>query len=48
VGRHVDSNNLVFLVVFLEFKRVVALVAINNEELVAANYPLSCMPIKVL
>jgi hypothetical protein len=25
-----------------------ALVAVNNEESVAANYPLPCMPIKVL
>jgi hypothetical protein len=48
VRRHIDSNNLILLVVFLEFERVIALVAVNNEKLVAANYPLPCMPIKVL
>jgi hypothetical protein len=48
VRRHTDSNNLVLLAVFLEFERVIALVAINNEELVAANYLLLCMRIKVL
>jgi hypothetical protein len=48
VGRHADSNNLILLIVFLEFKRVVALVAINNKESVATNYSLPCIPIKVL
>jgi hypothetical protein len=31
VQRHADSNNLVLLIVLLECKRVVALIAINCE-----------------
>jgi hypothetical protein len=38
VRRYTDSNNLILLIVFLEFERVIALVAVDNEELVAANY----------
>jgi hypothetical protein len=48
VQRHVDSNNFIILVVLLELKRVMALIAVDNEELVAANYPLLYMLIKVL
>jgi hypothetical protein len=48
VRRHVDSNNLVLLVVLLECKRVVALIAVNYEQSIAANYPLLCMLVKVL
>jgi hypothetical protein len=48
VQRHVDSNNLVLLTILLEFKQVVALIAVNCEQLVATNYPLLCMLIKVL
>jgi hypothetical protein len=48
VRRHTDSNNLVLLAVLLECEQVVALIAINCEQLVAANYPLLCMLIKVL
>jgi hypothetical protein len=48
VQRHVDSNNLILLAVLLECKQVVALIAINCEQLVAANYPLLCILIKVL
>jgi hypothetical protein len=48
VRRHVDSNNFIILVVLLELKRVVALMAVDNKESVAANYPLLCMLIKVL
>jgi hypothetical protein len=48
VRRHADSNNLVLLAILLEFKRVVALIAVNCEQLVAANYSLLCMLIKVL
>jgi hypothetical protein len=48
VRRHVDSNNLVLLAILLEFKQVIALIAVNCEQLVAANYPLLCMLIKVL
>ena len=46
--RHVDSNNLVLLAVLLECEQVVALIAINYEQTVAANYPLLYMLIKVL
>jgi hypothetical protein len=48
VQRHADSNNLVLFAVLLEYKQVVALIAINCEQLVATNYPLLCMLIKVL
>jgi hypothetical protein len=48
VQKHADSNNLVLLAILLEFKQVVALMAVNCEQLVAANYPLLCMLIKVL
>jgi hypothetical protein len=48
VQRHADSNNLVLLTILLEFKQVVALIAVNCKQLVAANYPLLCMLIKVL
>ena len=46
--RHADSNNLVLLAVFLEGKQVIALIAVNCKQLVAANYPLLYMLIKVL
>jgi hypothetical protein len=48
VRRYADSNNLILLAILLEFKRVVALIAVNCEQLVAANYPLLCMLVKVL
>jgi hypothetical protein len=48
VRRHTDSNNLVLLVVLLECERFVALMAVNCEQLIAANYPPLCMLIKVL
>jgi hypothetical protein len=48
VQRHVDSNNLVLLAVLLECKQVIALIAVNNKELISAyNSPL-CVLIKVL
>jgi hypothetical protein len=31
VKRYIESNNLILLVVLLEFKQVIALVAINNK-----------------
>jgi hypothetical protein len=31
VRRYIESDNLILLIVLLEIKRVVALVAINNE-----------------
>jgi hypothetical protein len=48
VRRHADSHNLVLLAVLLECEGVIALVAINCKQLVAANYPLLCMLVKVL
>ena len=32
---------------FLEFKRVIALITINNKQTVGANSTLLCMPVKV-
>jgi hypothetical protein len=48
VRRHADSNNLVLLIVLLECKRVVALIAVDNEELMSAYNSLLYMLIKVL
>jgi hypothetical protein len=48
VRRHAESNNLVILIVLLEFKRVVALIAINNKQLICANNPPLYILIKVL
>jgi hypothetical protein len=48
VWRHTDSDNLVLLAVLLESEQVVALMAVNCEQAVGANYPLLCMLIKVL
>jgi hypothetical protein len=48
VRRYVDSNNLVLLAVLLECERVVALMAVNNKELISAYNPPLCILIKVL
>jgi hypothetical protein len=48
VQRHVDSNNLVLLAVLLECKQVIALIAVNNKELISAYNPPLCVLIKVL
>jgi hypothetical protein len=48
VRRHAEGDNLVILTVLLEIERVVALMAINNEQLMCANNPPLCMLIKVL
>jgi hypothetical protein len=48
VQRYAESNSLVLLAVLLEYKRLIALVAVNNKQLVSAyNLPL-CILIKVL
>jgi hypothetical protein len=48
VQRHADSNNLILLAVLLECERVVALIAVDNEEPMSTyNSPLY-MLIKVL
>ena len=46
--RHIDSNNLIILIVLLEFERVVALIAVNNKQLISAYNLALCMLIKVL
>jgi hypothetical protein len=48
VRRHAESNNLVILTVLLEIERVVALIAINNEQPMCANNPPLYILIKVL
>jgi hypothetical protein len=48
VQRHVDSNNLVLLIVLLECERVVALIAVNNKEPISAYNPPLYILIKVL
>jgi hypothetical protein len=48
VQRHVDSNNLILLIVLLEIKQVVALIAVNNKKLISAYNPPLCILIKVL
>jgi hypothetical protein len=48
VQRHADSNNLVIFAVLLECKRVVALVAVDNKELISAYNSSLYMLIKVL
>jgi hypothetical protein len=48
VRKLVKSNSLTLLIVMLEFKRVVSVIAVNNKQLISAyNLPL-CMLIKVL
>ena len=34
--RHTEGNNLAFLAKILEFKRLIALVAVNNQQLIAS------------
>jgi hypothetical protein len=48
VQRHIDSNNLILFIVLLEYERVVALIAINNKELISAYNSLLYILIKVL
>jgi hypothetical protein len=48
VQRHIDSNNLILLIVLLEYERVVALIAVNNKEPISAYNPLLYILIKVL
>lgn len=45
--RYVDSNNLILFIVLLELEQVVAFIAVNNKELVAANYPLLYILVKL-
>jgi hypothetical protein len=48
VRRHIDSNNLVLFIVLLEYKQVVALIAIDNKELISAYNSSLYILIKVL
>jgi hypothetical protein len=48
VERHAESDNLVLLTVLLEIKQVVALIAVDNEQLISAYNSPFCMLIKVL
>jgi hypothetical protein len=48
VRRHIDSNNLILLTVLLEYKQVIALIAVDNKKLISAYNPPLYMLIKVL
>jgi hypothetical protein len=48
VERYAESNNLILLIVLLEIKRVVALIAVNNKQLISAYNSLFYILIKVL
>jgi hypothetical protein len=48
VRRHTDSNNLVILIVLLEIKRVIALMAVNNKQLIGAYNSSLYILVKVL
>jgi hypothetical protein len=48
VRRHVESNNLILLIVLLEIERVVALVAINNKQSYSSKSTLLYIGVKVL
>ena len=46
--RHAESYYLVLFIIFLEFIRIVALIAINNKQPIYPNSILFCIGIKVL
>jgi hypothetical protein len=48
VQRYIDSNNLILLIVLLEYKQVIALIAVNNKELISIYNSLLYILIKVL
>jgi hypothetical protein len=48
VWRHTESDNLCLCAVLLELVRVVALMTVKNEQTIASNTTLFCMPVKVL
>jgi hypothetical protein len=48
VQRHIDSNNLILLIVLLECERVIALIAVDNKKLISTYNSSLCMLIKVL
>jgi hypothetical protein len=48
VRKHAEGNNIILLAVLLEFERVVALVAVDNEQTYCANSTPLCIGVKVL
>jgi hypothetical protein len=48
VRRHAESNDLVLLAVLLESKRVVSVVAVDNEQMILSNTSPLCMLVEVL
>jgi hypothetical protein len=48
VRRHAQGDNLMFLAVVLKILRLVALIAVNNKELIGTYYPAFSMLVKVL
>jgi hypothetical protein len=48
VERYAESDNLILLTVLLEIERVVALIAVNNKQLISAYNSSFYMLIKVL
>jgi hypothetical protein len=48
VERYIESNNLILLIVLLEIKQVIALIAVNNKQLISAYNSSFYMLIKVL
>ena len=46
--RYTEGNNLTFLAEILEFKQLVALVAVNNQQLIATYSSSLCVVDKVL
>ena len=48
MGRHTESDNLILLVVLLEIKRVVALMAVDNKQAMLPNSTPLRMFVKML
>ena len=46
--RHTQGDSFVFLAVLVEINLVVTLMAVQNEQLIAANSALLCVLVKVL
>ena len=48
IRRHIESNDVVLLIIELEFSRVVALVAVEDQQLVFAFYTRCYIDIEML
>jgi hypothetical protein len=48
VRRHTESNNLILLILLLESKRVVTVIAVDNKQTMLSTSTLLCIPVKVL